>query len=272
VSIPRRFNGPLESGNGGYCAGVVAGYLPGVAEVSLKRPVPLDSPLEVVRDSAESVRLLDGEALAAEGRSVCEVEVEVPAPVSPRAAKLAATRYRGPADGLFCRCFVCGRVREDALRVFAGMVDGRDVVASPWTPPAWTADVAGRVRPEFVWAALDCPTYFASHITGELTMSLLARMTARIDAPVVAGVEHVVIAWPLGSDGRKRHAGSAVLSAHGHPLAVARALWIEPRPETLHGRCGRVAAPSHRPDNARAMRPEDSARRQHPTPAIGGTR
>ena len=39
----------------------------------------------------------------------------------------------------------------------------------------------------------------------------------------------VVIAWPLEVDGRKRRAGSAVLSADGETLAVARALMIEPR-------------------------------------------
>ncbi|MGA8219242.1 MAG: hypothetical protein WB771_11805 [Solirubrobacterales bacterium] len=38
-----------------------------------------------------------------------------------------------------------------------------------------------------------------------------------------------MIAWPIGADGRKRHAGSAVLSADGEYLAVARALLIEPR-------------------------------------------
>jgi hypothetical protein len=39
----------------------------------------------------------------------------------------------------------------------------------------------------------------------------------------------VVIAWPIGTDGRKRLAGSAVLSGDGEQLAVARALLIEPR-------------------------------------------
>jgi hypothetical protein len=38
-----------------------------------------------------------------------------------------------------------------------------------------------------------------------------------------------VIAWPIEIDGRKRHAGSAVLSRDGEALAVARALLIEPR-------------------------------------------
>jgi hypothetical protein len=149
--------------------------------------------------------------------------------VSPHEARLAAAGYRGRSDGLFSRCFVCGRAREDAFGVFAGAAEGRQLVASPWTPPSWTAGAAGRVLPEFVWAVLDCPTYFALYMNGELPMSVLARLTARIDAPVLAGEEHVVIAWPIEVDGRKHHAGSAVLSAEGKPLAVARALLIEPR-------------------------------------------
>ncbi len=230
-SIQRRFNGPLESGNGGYCSGVVASFLEGAAEVSLRRPVPLDTPLDVVRENDGSVRVLDGEALVVEARSAPEFEVEVPAPVSPHEARLAAARYRGRSDGLFSRCFVCGRAREDVFGVFAGAVEGRQLVASPWTPPSWTADAAGRVLPEFVWAVLDCPTYFALYMNGELPMTVLARLTARIDAPVVAGAEHVVIAWPIETDGRKRHAGSAVLSPEGEALAVGRALLIEPREE-----------------------------------------
>ena len=229
LSIPRRFNGPLENGNGGYCSGVLAGFLESAAEVSLRRPVPLDTPLDLVRENEGSVRVLDGEALVAEARSAPELEVEVPAAVSPHEARLAAARYRGRSDGLFSRCFVCGRAREDALGVFAGAVAGRRLVASPWTPPSWTADAAGRVRPEFVWAVLDCPTYFALYMNGELPVSVLARLTARIDAPVAAAAEHVVIAWPIETEGRKHHAGSAVLSAEGEALAVARALLIEPR-------------------------------------------
>jgi hypothetical protein len=228
-SIPGRFNGPLESGNGGYCSGVAASFLEGAAEVSLRRPVPLDTPLDVVQEDDGSVRVLDGEVLVIEARSAPELEVEVPAPVSPHEARLAAARYRGRSDGVFSRCFVCGRAREDAFGVFAGAVEDRQLVASPWTPPSWTADTAGRVLPEFIWAVLDCPTYFALYMNGELPMSVLARLIARIDAPVVAGEEHVVLAWPIETNGRKRHAGSAVLSPDGEALAVGRALLIEPR-------------------------------------------
>ncbi len=230
VSIPGRFNGPRESGNGGYTAGVVAGLFEGPAEVSLRRPVPLETPLDVVRESDGSVRLLEGETAVVEARPALELELEVPAPVSPEDARQAAQRYRGLADREFSTCFVCGRDREDAFGVFAGAVDGRRLVASPWTPAAWTADSDGRVLPEFVWSVLDCPTYFALYAEQEeLPMSFLARLTARLDAPVVAGEEHVVIAWPLETDGRKHQAGAAVLSPDGETLAVARALLIAAR-------------------------------------------
>jgi hypothetical protein len=230
--VPSRFNGPLQSGNGGYCSGLIAGSLQATAEVtevSLRRPVPLETPLDVVGEADGSVRVLDGETLVADARSVPAVGVEVPAPVSSEEARRATAGYRGPSDGLFSRCFVCGRTRPDALGVFAGAVADRQLVATPWTPPSWTADAAGQVLAEFVWAVLDCPTYFALYMDGDLATSVLARLTVRINAPLAAGEEHVVIAWPIESDGRKRHAGSAVLSPHGEVLAVARALLIEPR-------------------------------------------
>ncbi len=229
--IPRRFNGPRDSGNGGYCSGVVAGFLEGPAEVNLRRPVPLDAPLDVVHEGDGSVRLLDGEALVAEAHPAPNFDLEAPEPVDRSKARRAAASYRGTSGGIFSHCFVCGRAREDALGVFAGTVEGRPLVASPWTPPGWTADAAGQVLPEFVWAVLDCPTYFAAHIGEELAMSVLARFTARIHTPATAGEEHVVVGWPIEADGRKRHAGSALLSPEGETLAVAQALLIETRTE-----------------------------------------
>lgn len=230
VSIASRFNGPLETGNGGYCSGVLAGFLSeGPAEVSLRRPIPLETPLAVEREDGRDVRLFDGETLVAEARSVPSVDAEVPAPVDSREARRATARYSGRSDGLFSRCFVCGRARKDALGVFAGAVEGRRLVASPWTPPAWTADATGSVLSEFAWAVLDCPTYFALYADTELPLSVLARLTARIDAPIAAGQEHVVMAWPIDVDGRKHHAGSAILAPDGEVLAVGRALLIEPQ-------------------------------------------
>ena len=36
--------------------------------------------------------------------------------------------------------------------------------------------------------------------------------------------------WPLGEDGRKLYAGTALFAADGALLALARQTWIAPRP------------------------------------------
>jgi hypothetical protein len=229
ISIPQRFNGPLESGNGGYSAGVFAAQIDGAAEVSLRSPIPLDTPLDAVKDEDGTVRVLDRETLIAEVRPAPELDIRVPEPVSVEQAREASQQYKSPREGLFSRCFVCGPAREDSLGVFAGEVEGRDVVASPWTPPAWTANEKGEVLPELVWAVLDCPTYFAAHQGEGMPLSMLVKQATRIHAPIPAEEEHVVIAWPIEADGRKHHAGAAVLSADDEILAVCRAMLIEPR-------------------------------------------
>jgi len=229
ATIPHRFNGPLHSGQGGYSAGLVAGFVDGHAEVSLRRPVPLDRELRVAREADGAVQLLDGDDLIADGQPVPPLDIEVPGPVGLGEARAAIARYPGSTEGPFSRCFVCGLARDDGFEVFAGEVPGTGVMASPWTPPAWTAADDGVVRPEFVWAVLDCPATFAPLLGGAVDLAFLARLTVRIDAPVVAGAEHVVIGWPIEIDGRKYHAGSAVFSDDGALLAAARALLIAPR-------------------------------------------
>jgi hypothetical protein len=231
VTIPARFNGPLESGNGGYSAGTLAAFLRGAVEVSLRRPVPLDTALRVGREDNGSVLAFDGDDLVAEARPAPDFELDVPEPVGVEAARAATAGYRGKTDGPFSNCFVCSRTREDTLGVHAGPVEGRELVATPWTPPQWADDGSGYVRPELVWAVLDCPTYFAAYIDHPEPMppAVMARFTGRLDAPVPVGEEQVVIAWPLEADGRKNHAGVAVASASGEVLARAQALLIEPR-------------------------------------------
>ena len=228
ITVASRFNGPLDSGNGGYSAGLIAALADGPVMVSLRSPVPLDRPLEVVRDGDGPdgpIRAMDGETLVMEASQTAELDLEPPRIVSVAEAREAAGRYLGLEEGPFSRCFVCGRVRDDSLGVFAGRVDHGDIVASPWTPPPWAVAPDGSVASELVSAVLDCPTYFALYDVPE-TLSFLAAMQVRHDAPVDPGVEHVVIAWPIEKDGRKHQAGAAVLTADGRTAAVARVLLI----------------------------------------------
>ncbi len=225
VTIDRRFCGPPESGNGGYVCGLVAGLIGGIAEATLRRPPPLDRPLEVVRLDGGGVTLRDGETVIAEAEPA-SVEIDIPEPVSFPDAEEAARSYIGFRHHPFPTCFVCGpqRAEGDGLRIFPGPVAGRDVVAAPWTPDASLADANSTVRPEFAWAALDCPSGFAV-ITAE-TVAVLGRLAVKPVAPVRPGDRCVVTGWHLGEEGRKLHAGSALFSHSGELRAVARATWV----------------------------------------------
>lgn len=194
----------------------------------MRSPVPLDRQMRAQPDG-DGLRVLDGETLVATVEPAPQLALEVPGPVSVEQAHAATAHYRGLLDGQFCRCFVCGRAREDSLGVFAGAVEGRELVASPWAPPTWAADSAGKALPEVVAGVLDCPTYFAAYMHDELRVSFLARFQLRFDLPIPVGEEHVVVAWPIEADGRKLHAGSAVLAADGTLRAMAQALLIESR-------------------------------------------
>jgi hypothetical protein len=227
--VPGRYNGPPDSGNGGYTCGLVAAILGGVAEVTLRRPPPLDRDLEVVRANGR-VQIRDGAALVAEAEPG-EVDAEVPAPVSVEEAAEASARYAGFLHHAYNTCFVCGPGREDGLRVYAGPVEGRPgLVASPWTP-------GPEVRPELVWAALDCPSGWAVD-DFQREGVLLGRMAAEIDRLPTPGEPHVIVGWRVGEDGRKRFAGSALLTAGGEVLARARSTWIVPASLPASGAAG----------------------------------
>ncbi len=226
VVIEQRFCGPPESGQGGYACGLLAREIDGAAEVSLRVPPPLEHALSVQRDGADRVLLRDGDVVVGEA-APATLEVDVPAPVTLAQAQAAVPGFSGFTTHAFPTCFACGpdRAEGDGLRLFPGPVDGRDLVACPWTPDPSLADENGHVRAEFVWAALDCPTAFACDTGGRA--AVLARLAARIDAPVRVGEAHVITAWATGNEGRKHHAACAISTPDGEVLAVSQALWIE---------------------------------------------
>jgi hypothetical protein len=75
--IAGRFNGPPNSGNGGYCCGLLANYLGGSATVRLSNPPPLDTPLTVNRQDDATVELQWQDKLVEMGRPDTGVNVGV---------------------------------------------------------------------------------------------------------------------------------------------------------------------------------------------------
>ena len=85
----------------------------------------------------------------------------------------------------------------------------------------------GGARRHVVWASIDCPGAYAAGDPGR-GETVLGRMTARIDRLPEEGEPCVVVGWPLGADGRKLYAGTALYGERGELLALARQVWIAP--------------------------------------------
>jgi hypothetical protein len=232
--IAGRFRGPPGTGNGGYVAGRAAlllGSQP--AEVTLRRPVPLDRALRVTRPDGR-VEILDDEGTLILEAHEAPLELEVPAAPSVAEAEAATNWFLGSgyshSTGL---CFCCGSARPEGegLRVFTGKVAGRPgVSAAVWRPDAAYAGADGKVAPEYLWTALDCPGAFAFTL-GEAPMrTLLGRLTARLQGSVAVGEPCIVMGWQIAREGRKLHAGSAIFGADGGLRGLARALWVVPAP------------------------------------------
>ena len=220
LTIPAGLNGPSGTAHGGVAAGLLAQHARGAVEVRLHRPPPLSVPMQVTGSGDELTASCDGQPVltALPGR----VAVEPPA-----VGLDEATAATGPAqEHVAPTCVVCGPCSPTPLRVFPGRLGTSDVYAARWQAPAWAADDRGDVRPELLWGALDCPGGFAiadphGHSRTDFfpalgTITAELRSAVRVEEPVV------VVGWPLGRDGRRLHAGTAVLGADGSVRAVAR--------------------------------------------------
>jgi len=228
LTVASRFRGPATSANGGYFAGLVATLAARTVSVRLLKPPPLDTELTVQELADGVLQVLHGTQPLGEARSAV-LALSVPAAPDYLEAVEASRHYAGFRHHRFPSCFVCGtqRVRGDGLRIFAGPIPERRLVAAPWVPDASLDGGDGKVRAEFMSAALDCPGYYA--VAPDDRMMVLAEFTAHVDRRVHIGESCTLIGWQLRADGRKHEAGTAILDGKGELCGKARALWIEPR-------------------------------------------
>lgn len=230
VRIDARFCGPPGTGHGGYVSGVVAAKIGADsgagAEITLRRPVPLDRILRVERPEQGHVTIHDDDVLIAEATTAV-LDLDIPEAPSLAQSEDAARRYFGLGWHPYPQCFACGdgRAAGSGLAILSGPVDGSNVVAAPWRPHQSLAGSDGTVGPEYLWAALDCPSAWAMLRGGDLSV-LLGRITARVKKGLDVGTPCIVYAWPIATDGRKLHAGSAIVSEAGELWGASRATWI----------------------------------------------
>lgn len=231
--VPSRFRGPPMSGNGGWTSGHLAQLVDGALDggavtVRLRTPPPLDTEMEISRGDDGTVEVWDGQTVVAQAFAAEPLDAtEVPTPVTYQQAQAAGAAYEGLRSHPFPTCFTCGTERDpaDALCLKTGLLAGhRTLRAAAWTPDEST--------PELVWAALDCPGAWASG--GAEREIVLATMTASIRRLPIAGVPHVVMAWPRRQDGRKYCSGTCLYAAGGRLLAQAEAIWVSVDASTVH--------------------------------------
>ena len=241
ITIAGRFRGPPASGNGGYVCGTVGALLSGVSapigeapQVTLRSPVPLDSPLEVRREDNNLLSVHHGDTLIAEASCVA---LALDIPRAPSYAEALAFQQQSPAlirnisrrfpdrIGVHPVCFCCGAEHGDGLGVYAAPMPGNAIVAAAWPTKRSWADAGGKLPATFVWTALDCPGQFAYQVAGIRT-GMLGRLCAHIEHPVNAGEQCVVTGWRIGVEGRRHYAGTALFDASGRLCAYAKAVWV----------------------------------------------
>jgi hypothetical protein len=234
ITIGRGFNGPRLSGNGGYVGGIMADRFTrhfggdGTVEITLRAPIPIERKLQVTR-SGDALLLGDGDTLVCEARAGSVEHLSPPPPPGDWNEVMRRGEEGGsPEDSDFHWCIVCGRARGigDGLRVLGTAGPRPGTSLSCYVPHANHADEAGRIRPEFVWGALDCPGAFAAQDPDDWRPAVTGRMTAKvIEAPRV-GERCAVVGWRLGAEGRKLYSGTALYTEQGRLCAVGHCTWI----------------------------------------------
>jgi len=197
--------------------------------IRLERPIPLAVPLELNSAEGGELELTHEGTRLARALPAGDFALEVPPAPSYLAALEASRHFFGFTNHLYPGCFVCGtaRARGDGLRVFAGRWGPEYQVAALWVAEATLADQTGKVRPEFISAALDCPGAFAAR--DDMGQMLLGEFTAHIDRRVHVDEPCVILGWRIAARGRKFEVGTALFDQSGELCARARGVWIELR-------------------------------------------
>lgn len=240
LTIENRYNGPPDSGNGGYVAGRLAeaalraaGH-PGVGpdvpwvEVTLRQPPPLGAPMTVAVTGDGSTVASTGDSVVASARLLTGApsSAELVPAVPVDAARAAESAYRGLTTHPFPTCWVCGpsRPEHDGYDLRPGLVDD-DRTACTWAVGQNAAGPSGAVGAAALWAALDCPGAWTA-LQGEAVI-VLGRIAAQISAVPQVGDTCVVMGRLVGVDGRKSFTATTVYGPDGAVLGRAVATWIQ---------------------------------------------
>lgn len=232
VTIGRQFNGPPNSGNGGWVSGLIAAEAAahGAAHpitTRLATPPPLDVPLVWENVDGVTHLMTHGGALVGSAQPG-SFSHDVPPPPSAGEVSAGLEHYPGFKHHPFNTCFTCGTARGegDGLRLFTGPIDPSDSTrtAGPWHAHEAFAEADGTIGVPVSWAALDCPGGWAADFT--VQPMVLGTMTAQVFSAPVASREYRATGQLIERSGRKFTTATALYDGEDL-IGRAEQVWIE---------------------------------------------
>ncbi|MFP5487141.1 MAG: hypothetical protein ACLGHQ_02395 [Acidimicrobiia bacterium] len=232
IRIGARFQGPTDSGQGGWTAQrfLQAMGVDRPMTVAIRAAIPLEVDLSIVRHDDRS------ELVGPDGTTIMAATAWEPAfadtePITIDEGRAARHRFLATVDEHpVPSCFSCGRL-PDSMGVHAGPLDdGTDRFATDWTVPDWAVHDDGRVDPGVVWAAIDCCAAWWVGWSRERRVALTVQYAVEEIHPLEPGATYALVGWAGDRDpewdGRKRHAASAAFDTDGRCVARSVSLWV----------------------------------------------
>lgn len=229
LTIPSHYNGPVDSGHGGFAAGRFAEFVDAHrASVRLHAPIPLDRPLRPVQGREQfSIDVV------ADAQTIATV-VPLSAALDVGSFDLTPVELIDAAEQDWSNdlaldhpcptCYGCGHDRSagTGMELRPGRVEGTECHATRWMP-----GIVGDVPPAVIWAALDCPSGAPAMASVERAeMVLTGKLSVEIRRPVPGDGYYQIAGRVAARDGRKFYTEAALLDRSGEALAVATATWI----------------------------------------------
>jgi len=230
--IEKRYNGPPDSANGGYVAGLMTNFVDGDYEITLKAPPPLEKDLRLIIDKDNNLELRNEELIIATGVPV-NFDIKYPFPVGFKNAieptKLSPLRKMNTNT-----CFGCG-CRAGGLNLFSGIVKKHESDKMTITTVEITdefsdkfVDDSGNITKEIIWTLLDCPGAHTSMLYDPDIIVLLGRMAVHIVKPIPVNQQYYVVAWQTGEIERRKHfTSTALYSVDDELYAYSKQIFIE---------------------------------------------
>lgn len=221
IVIDKRHQGPFDAANGGYVSGILGDALgPRPSNVRLRKPVPLDTAIQITRQADSAALVYDDQTLA----SAETVDDDIP---EARFATVEEVLEGESVDfdmGMFANCFVCGQGAPNGLGIEPRKL-GEGRFAALWRPAASNHIQGPFVDAAYLRSALDCPGGFAV-LSKHQTVAVTGTLTSKVNFLPPVEDPLIVIGEAAWAEGRRLGAVTTIFTESDEIVATAAAVWV----------------------------------------------